>query len=156
MDYLFGSSNAHIQTRKLILEHCDLQAVISMPTGVFQPYSGVGTSVIIFIKGGKTENVWFYEMDMDGYTLDVKRDFIDGKGDIPEIIEYFEHNTISKNSFVVNIEDISNKNYNLSPTSYKKFEYFEVEFENPDELINDIINKQQLILSEMKKLKDMV
>ncbi len=67
---LFGSSNAHIETRKLLLEKCQLEAVISMPTGVFQPYSGVATAVLVFTKGGKTENVWFYEMLRDGYSLE--------------------------------------------------------------------------------------
>ncbi len=86
---LFGSSNAHVKARKLLLENCQLEAVISMPSGVFQPYSGVGTAVLVFVKGGKTDKVWFYEMRKDGYSLDQKREFIDGKGDIPDIIQKF-------------------------------------------------------------------
>ncbi len=70
-----------------MLERCQLEAVISMPSGVFKPYSGVGTAVLVFTKGGKTENVWFYKMEKDRYSLDDKRDFIDGKGDILDIIE---------------------------------------------------------------------
>src|SRR5208282_3831135 len=76
---LFGSSNAHIKARKLILENSQLEAVISMPSGVFRPYAGVGTAVLVFVKGGTTDKVWFYEMRSDGYSLDDKRDFIDGK-----------------------------------------------------------------------------
>src|SRR2546428_3473617 len=77
---LFGSSNAHVRARQRLLEDCDVQAVISMPGGVFQPYSGVGTAILVFVKGGTTENVWFYDMKADGYSLDQKRDLIDGKG----------------------------------------------------------------------------
>src|SRR5207237_5954952 len=86
---LFSSSNAHVKARKLLLESCDLQAVISLPSGVFQPYSGVGTAVLVFVKGARTEDVWFYEMMQDGYSLDQKRDFVDGKGDIPDIVQKF-------------------------------------------------------------------
>jgi type I restriction enzyme M protein len=67
---LFGSSNAHKQLRKMLLEQCELRAVVSMPSGVFKPYAGVSTAVLAFVKGGKTERVWFYDMQADGYSLD--------------------------------------------------------------------------------------
>src|SRR2546427_6304720 len=112
---LFGSSNAHIKARKLLLENCDLQAVVSMPGGVFQPYSGVGTAVLVFVEGGSTENVWFYEMKADGYSLDLKRDFIDGKGDIPDVVEKFKKGKLESNqSILVPFSEIKKNNYNLS------------------------------------------
>ncbi len=86
---LFGSSKAHKQLRQELLEKCQLEGIVSMPSGVFRPYAGVSTAVLIFTKGGRTEKVWFYNMEKDGYSLDDKRNFIDGKGDIPDIIEHY-------------------------------------------------------------------
>jgi len=83
---LFGSSNAHADTRKMLLEKCGLEAVISMPSGVFKPYAGVSTAVLVFTKGEKTDKVWFYDMQADGYSLDDKRTKIE-QNDIPDIIE---------------------------------------------------------------------
>ena len=87
---LFGNSNAHKKIRKLLLEKCRLDAVIKMPSGVFKPYAGVSTGTLIFTKGEPTKKVLFYEMEKDGYSLDDKRNFIDGKGDIPDIIDKFK------------------------------------------------------------------
>ena len=85
---LFGSSNAHRDLRKLLVDENQLEAVISMPGGVFKPYAGVSTAILIFTKGGKTERVWFYKMESDGYSLDDKREKIgDGLGDLPDIRE---------------------------------------------------------------------
>ena len=86
---LFGNSKAHKSIRMKLLEECRLDAVISMPSGVFKPYAGVSTGILIFTKGEPTEKVWFYDMEADGYSLDDKRTFIDGKGDISDIIEKF-------------------------------------------------------------------
>ena len=83
---LFGSSTAHRDLRTMLVEKCELQGVVSMPSGVFKPYAGVSTAVLIFVKGGRTEHVWFYDMQADGYSLDDKRDKIDAT-DIPDIIE---------------------------------------------------------------------
>src|SRR5262249_20194239 len=83
---LFGSSNAHRDLRKLLVDENQLEAVISMPSGVFKPYAGVSTAILIFVKGGKTDRVWFYKMESDGFSLDDKRDKIgDGQGDLPDI-----------------------------------------------------------------------
>ncbi len=70
---LFGSSNAHKQARKMLLNDCELQGIVSMPSGVFKPYAGVSTAILIFVKGGETEKVWFYDMESDGFSLDDKR-----------------------------------------------------------------------------------
>ena len=82
---LFGSSNAHHDLRKMLVDECELQGVVSMPAGVFKPYAGVSTAVLIFVKGGRTEHVWFYDMDADGYSLDDKRDKV-AENDIPDVI----------------------------------------------------------------------
>jgi type I restriction enzyme M protein len=154
---LFGSSNAHINARKLLLESCDLQAVISMPSGVFQPYSGVGTAVLVFIKGGKSENVWFYEMKADGCSLDQKRDFIDGKGDIPDIIEKFRKGRLgSDKSVLVPFSEIKKNDYHLSISRYKKVEHEEVEYEDPEVLIEKASQLEEEIAKELQELKAMI
>ena len=83
---LFGSSNAHKSLRKMLIEDCELQGVVSMPSGVFKPYAGVSTAILTFVKGGTTERVWFYDMQADGYSLDDKRDKIENN-DLPDIVK---------------------------------------------------------------------
>lgn len=154
---LFGSSNAHLKTRRLLLENSDLQAVISMPSGVFQPYSGVGTAVLVFVKGGKTDKVWFYDMKADGYSLDQKRDFIDGKGDIPDIVNKFKDGRLeSDRSILVPFEIIKKKNYNLSISRYKKVEHLEVKYEDPDVMIDNLLTLEEEITKGLQELKGMI
>jgi len=138
---LFGSSKAHRQARELIINECELQGVISMPSGVFKPYAGVSTAVLVFVKGGKTEKVWFYDMESDGYSLDDKRDRND-KSDIPDIIlnwnkrEKSEKNDRKAKFFFVPVEEIKSNDYDLSLNKYKEVIYNEIEYETPDEIIN--------------------
>ena len=86
---LFGSGKAFTMARKKLVDEAELKAVITLPSGVFKPYAGVSTSILIFTKGGQTEQVWFYDMQVDGYSLDDKRNKID-KSDIPDIIEQYK------------------------------------------------------------------
>jgi type I restriction enzyme M protein len=153
---LFGSSNAHVKTRKLILENCDLQAVISMPSGVFQPYSGVGTAVLVFVKGGHTEKVWFYDMRHDGYTLDQKRDFLDGKGDIPDIIQKFRMREESEQSVLVPFEKIKQNNYDLSFSRFKRAERELKEYESPSILVEDVLNQEHEIINNLEELRKII
>jgi type I restriction enzyme M protein len=154
---LFGSSNAHVKARQLLLENCELQAVISMPSGEFHPYSGVGTAVLVFVKGGKTERVWFYDMKADGYSLDQKRDFIDGKGDIPDIIQKFKAGrTESDKSILVPFETLKKNDYNLSISRYKKAEREEVEYEEPEILIENVSRLEEEIAKDLQALKAMI
>jgi type I restriction enzyme M protein len=150
-------STAHIKGRRLLLENCELQAVISMPSGVFQPYSGVSTAVLVFVKGGTTEKVWFYEMENDGYTLDQKRDFVDGKGDIPDIVKKFKSGRVeSKKSFLVSFDAIKRNGYNLSLSRYKKIEQEKIEYEEPFVLIRNLIAIEERIAAELRELKELV
>jgi type I restriction enzyme M protein len=154
---LFGSSNAHVKGKQLLLENCDLQAVISMPSGVFQPYAGVGTAVLVFIKGGKTEKVWFYDMKADGYSLDQKRDFIDGKGDIPDVISKFKAGRVeSEQSVLVPFSEIKKNDYNLSISRYKQVEHEEIAFEDPEVLIENVSRLEEEIAKELQELKAMI
>lgn len=154
---LFGSSNAHKQIRQVLLEKCGLEAVISMPSGVFRPYAGVGTAVLVFTKAKKiTESVWFYEMKNDGYSLDDKRTFIDGKGDIPDIIEKFKNKTPSDKSIVVPFDKIKGNDYNLSISQYKEIRHEEIHYEPPKKIIEKALKLEQEIAEELVELKKMI
>jgi type I restriction enzyme M protein len=93
---LFGSGKAFVEARKMLVEKCELKAVITMPSGVFKPYAGVSTAILIFTKGGETENVWFYDIQSDGYSLDDKRTKLEGYGDLQDIVTQFKKRTIAK------------------------------------------------------------
>jgi type I restriction enzyme M protein len=140
---LFGSSNAHKEVRRLMVEEHQLNAVISMPSGVFKPYAGVSTAVVIFTKtnSGGTDKVWFYDMKADGYSLDDKRDKIDSD-DLPDIIERYKNldkevdRKRTDASFLVPKAEIVDQNYDLSINRYKEIEYEAVEYDTPKEIIN--------------------
>jgi len=159
---LFGGSNAHKKLRKLLLEKCQLEAVISLPSGVFKPYAGVSTAVLIFTKGDKTERVWFYDMEADGYSLNDKREFIDGKGDIPDIIEryrkrYEENLTDRKGKcFFVPIAEIRENGYDLSFQRYKEIQYEEVQYEKPEVIMGKIEELEDKIKANITELKRML
>jgi type I restriction enzyme M protein len=140
----------------MLLEKCQLEAVVSMPSGVFQPYAGVSTAVLVFVKGGKTENVWFYEMLKDGYSLDQKRDFIDGKGDIPNIIEMFRKRKEATQSIVVPIDRITKNNFSLSISQYKEIEQVQIDYENPVQIIDQVMTSEEEILKDLDELKKMI
>ena len=153
---LFGSSNSHIKLRKMLLENCQIEAVISMPSGIFRPYSGVGTAVIVFTKGNKSDSVWFYDMETDGYTLDDKRDFINGKGDIPDVIEKFKTKEFSEKSCVVPFEKIKTNDYILAISEYRELEHKEVKYEDPKKLLERVLKTEDEISKELNELRKMI
>ena len=157
---LFGSSNAHKQIRQEIVENHKLDAVISMPSGVFKPYAGVSTAVLFFTKTGTggTDDVWFYDMQADGLTLDDKR-AVTKDNDIQDIVARFHNLEEEKNnkrtdkSFLVPFEEIKNNAWDLSINRYKEVVYDEVTYAKPSVLIQDIKtlqeeNKQKLLILE--------
>jgi type I restriction enzyme M protein len=156
---LFGNSNAHRSIRKMILEECRLDAVISMPSGVFKPYAGVSTGILVFTKGEPTKKVLFYDMQADGFTLDDKRTKIDGKGDIPDIIEKFKKKDKEKyedrgaKCFFVPFAEIKEKGYDLSISKYKKIKYDEVKYEKPEVIKNKILGIENKIIKSLKELE---
>jgi type I restriction enzyme M protein len=159
---LFGSSNAHKKLRKILLEECQIEGIISMPSGVFKPYAGVSTAVIIFTKGGWTEKIWFYDMAKDGYSLDDKRTFIDGKGDIPDIIQHFndrkKENLFERkgNCFSIPVKEIKDNGYDLSISRYKEIEYKEISYEKPLVIIQKIEVLEEQIKNDLQTLKKML
>jgi len=126
---LFGSSKAHVQLRQHLIENNQLEAVISLPSGVFKPYAGVSTAIIIFAKGGKTENVFFYDVQSDGFTLDDKRVKIgDGKGDMPDVQAKYlqwcegrgDFGDRTAKAFEVTADDIRAQGYDMSINRYRQ------------------------------------
>jgi type I restriction enzyme M protein len=114
---LFGVSNAHLKIRKLLLEQCNLHAIVYLPSGVFKPYSPVTTAILFFTKGGQTDKVWIYEMVHDGLSLDGKR-IPEIKNDIPDVLKKFPKREKSDQSISITIDDIKENNYNLNVRLY--------------------------------------
>lgn len=142
---LFGSSKAHKDIRKEIVEKNKLEAVISMPSGVFKPYAGVSTAILIFTKTeiGGTDNIWFYDMQADGYSLDDKRNPVKAN-DLPDIVTRFKNRVQeidrkrTDQSFMVGIEELKENDYDLSINKYKEIEYDELGYEEPTIILDRI------------------
>ena len=157
---LFGSSTAHKAIRKAIIEENKLDAIISMPSGVFKPYAGVSTAVMIFTKTGHggTDNVWFYDMKADGFSLDDKRSKVE-ENDIPDIIARFKNLDAEKDrerteqSFFVPKQEIVDNDYDLSINKYKKVEYVPVEYPPTSEIMAELKELENQIKTEMDKLE---
>lgn len=157
---LFGNSTAHKAIRKELVEKQRLQAVISMPSGVFQPYSGVSTAILIFTKtnAGGTDKVWFYDMVADGYSLDQKRNEVE-ENDIPDVIARFknlkaeEARTRKDKSFLVPVQEIRDNDYDLSINKYKEIERVKVEYDAPEVIFARIEKLQSEINEAMNEFR---
>ncbi len=160
---LFGSSRAHKAIRKMLVENNRLEAVISMPSGVFKPYAGVSTAILIFTKTGHggTDDVWFYDMKADGFSLDDKRSAVDDN-DIPDIISRYKNLENEKKrdrteqSFLVPLQEIVENDYDLSMNRYKKTIYEEVEYPPTKDIVKDMIELNKQLGEELQKLMDML
>lgn len=160
---LFGSSKAHKSIRKEIVENNRLEAVISMPSGVFKPYAGVSTAILIFTKteAGGTDHVWFYDMQNDGLSLDDKRSPIE-ENDIPDIIQRFHHldeemeRKRTEQSFMVPKEDIVENDYDLSINKYKEVEYVPVKYPSTQEILTNLREIEMEIATAMDELTVML
>ena len=160
---LFGSSTAHKAIRKELVDNQKLTAVISMPSGVFKPYAGVSTAILIFTKtnAGGTDKVWFYDMTADGYSLDDKRSPI-ADNDIPDIIARYENFTGEEarertdKSFFVPKEEIIGNDYDLSINKYKKAEYVAVEYPSSQEIMADLRMLEKQISEAMDELEKLL
>ncbi|AXA92175.1 type I restriction-modification system subunit M [Massilia sp. YMA4] len=183
---LFGSGKAFKDLRKKLIERCNLKAVITLPSGVFKPYAGVSTAILLFTKvwGPKdkvskaaTEHVWFYEMAADGYSLDDKRSKQEGYGDLQDIIfRYHSHNPATDTDrtakfFMVPLSEIveEKNNYDLSLSRYKQDVFEEVHYDAPGVILDRLIQAevgdvddaelakvQSGIVRELLELKGMV
>lgn len=145
---LFGSSKAHQGLRKILVEENQLEAVISLPSGVFKPYAGVSTAILVFSKGGRTDNVFFYNVEADGYTLDDKRGKTEAN-DLPDVLKRWKDRDPNKDTdktskaFFVSTDEIKENKYDLSLSRYRVVVYEEETYDPP-----------QVILTKMKDLHD--
>jgi type I restriction enzyme M protein len=145
---LFGSTGAHRALRKLLVDDNQLEAVISLPSGVFKPYAGVSTGILVFTKGGRTDNVFFYDVEADGLSLDDKREPVE-QNDLPDCLARWKARNPKRDidrtakAFFVPASEIREANYDLSLGFYKSPVYQEERYDSP-----------QIILSQMKAIND--
>ena len=162
---LFGSSNAHKAIRKEIIEKHKLEAIISMPSGVFKPYAGVSTAIMIFTKTGDggTDKVWFYDMTADGFSLDDQRQPIK-ENDIPDIIKRFNNRNSkeeqerarTEKSFFVPKEEIVENDYDLSINKYKEIIVEKKEYEDPKVILKRVIDMENELQQKLKELEELL
>ena len=158
---LFGTSNAHVKIRQLIVDHCQLQGIVSMPSGVFKPYAGVSTAVLLFTKGGVTDKVWFYDMQADGFSLDDKRQKI-ADDDTKEIVSEYhkwqnkpaKYKPANKKIILVDVAEIKKNKYDLSISRYKPVEYKAVQYEQPEVILDKLMAMEDEIGYIVKGLKE--
>ncbi|ESS71668.1 type I restriction enzyme EcoEI M protein HsdM [Methyloglobulus morosus KoM1] len=151
---LFGSGNAFVAARKILVDSCDLKAVITLPSGVFRPYAGVSTAILIFTKvydqldkvdQPTTQQVWFYDMQSDGYSLDDKRNKLDGHGDLQDIVaNYHSRQTEqatdrTQRHFTVPRQEIVDENYDLSLSRYKEDVFEEIHYDKPEVILHRLL-----------------
>jgi type I restriction enzyme M protein len=170
---LFGSSSAHRQLRQALLENNQLEGIVNLPSGVFRPYAGVSTAILLFSKGGETERVWFYDLQADGYSLDDKRNRIDAN-DLPDalaqwqvykklvdanssagkISESFGDKT--KRAFVLDVKEIISNNYDLSINRYKEVKYKEKKYDDPKCILKQLMDLEDDIQKGLQELEKML
>jgi type I restriction enzyme M protein len=143
------------------VDKCKLEGVVSMPSGVFRPYAGVSTAVLVFQKGGTTDNVWFYDMEADGFSLDDKRQKV-GENDIPVIVKHWSERSKSKIAnrkskfFAIPAEEIRSNKYDLSISRYKEIEHNEIEYEKPEVIMKKVLALEKEIASEVNEIQKLI
>jgi type I restriction enzyme M protein len=161
---LFGSSKAHMQLRQHLIKDNQLEAVISLPSGVFKPYAGVSTAIIIFAKGGKTENVFFYDVQADGYTLDDKRAPIgDGMGDLSDVLmkyrQWSESEGIfadrTEKAFEVTVAEIEKNEFDLAINRYKVEKRTFVQHDSPQKILKKLKQLEDEIYADLNELEEL-
>lgn len=158
---LFGSSTAHVALRKLLVDHNQLEAVISLPSGVFKPYAGVSTGILVFTKGGRTDDVFFYDVEEDGFTRDDKRDPIEAN-DLPDCIAAWRNRDPKRDTdrkqkaFFVRADDIREANFDLSLSKYKERIYAEQEYDPPKDILERMNKLNAAIAKDLADLEGML
>ena len=158
---LFGSSKAHKELRRILVEDQKLDAIVSMPSGVFKPYAGVSTAILLFTKtnSGGTDHVWFYDMQADGYSLDDKRTPQPGKSDLADILARWQDRkaeakrTRTDQSFLVPKAEITGNDYDLSINRYKEVVYEAVEYDPPTVILERLAELEEEIAKARTELE---
>ena len=151
------------RTRQHLIDENQLEAVISLPSGVFKPYAGVSTAILIFTKGGRTDDVMFYDVQADGFSLDDKRQPIDDN-DLPDVLVQFQQRRTASadfsnraaKAFAVPVADIRGNKYELSINRYKKVVQEEAKFDPPAEILERMKNLEAEIQVDMSELEEML
>ncbi len=155
---LCGSSKAHTALRTMLIKNNQLEAVISLPSGVFKPYAGVSTAILVFAKGGRTDQVFFYDVQADGYSLDDKRDPV-GENDLPGALERWRKRNAKKDTdrtakhFMVPVQEIEEKNFDVSINRYKEAKHAEVEYDPPRKIIAKLRALEAEIAKDLSELE---
>lgn len=162
---LFGSSTAHQKLRSMIIDEHQLDAIIKLPSGVFKPYAGVATAIMIFTKSGETQNVFFYDVEADGFSLDDKRQVVK-ENDLPEAVVQWRKwdngkgnknfKDRSKKAFFVTVDEIRNQNYDLSLSRYREESYAEPSYEAPSDILAKLAEIEASIAVDLKELEGML
>ena len=158
---LFGSSGAHRQLRQLLVDQNQLEAVISLPSGVFRPYAGVSTGILVFTKGGRTDNVFFYDVEADGLSLDDKRDPVK-ENDLPDCLASWRSRNPAKDTdrtskaFFVSATEIKEAGYDLSLSRYKERVYEEEDYEPPHEILSRMNRLNNEIAGDLAELEELL
>jgi type I restriction enzyme M protein len=158
---LFGSSGAHQTLRKLLIDQNQLEAVISLPSGVFKPYAGVSTGILVFTKGGRTDNVFFYDVEADGLSLDDKRELVE-ENDLPDCRARWRARNPKKDTdrtakaFFVSAPEIRETNYDLSLPRYKETIYKEEKYDPPRVILGRIRKLNDEIATDLSELEEML
>ena len=159
---LFGSGKAFVMARKKMVEEAELKAVITLPSGVFKPYAGVSTSILIFTKGGETQHIWFYDLQSDGYTLDDKRNKLEGYGDLQDVVERYKKRDVKKDKdrtqkfFFVPKKELVENDYDLSLSKYKEEVYEEVNYESPAKILKKLSSMETDIQKGIASLTTLI
>lgn len=158
---LFGSSKAHKALRQMVVDECELQGIVKLPAGVFKPYAGVSTAVLIFVKGGRTERVWYYQMEADGWSLDDKREKV-AENDIPDVIARWKARDPEQDTdrtakaFFVPVEEIRDNGYDLAINRYREIAYEPVEYEKPAVILARLRKLEQEIAKDLDEIEGML
>lgn len=149
---LFGSTGAHKKMRELLVDTCKIDAVVSLPSGVFKPYAGVKTAIIFYTKGGKTDKAWFYEVTGDGFTLDDKRQPDEKNNNLKDLPVAYEKKEVSPCSWFATREQIIAEDYNLTASRYKPVTVDQTNHRDPKEIIAEVQKLEAEIADGLKKL----
>ncbi len=152
---LFGTDKASRTVRRMLIEECELQAVITLPSGTFKPYAGVATSILIFEKGKTTQSVWFYELTADGFSLTDTRTPIEDN-DIPDVLAKWPAREEGGNAFRVPLADLKVTEYDLTLSRYRKREIEIAHHDSPADIIDDVISIEGEINKRLKALRKQV
>lgn len=158
---LFGSSNAHRALRERLLSTTEVQAVVSLPSGVFKPYAGVSTAILVFVKGGRTDRVWFYDVTADGYSLDDKREKV-AASDLPDVLARWRARDPARDTdrtakaFFVPVDEIRGTRCDLSINRYRQVVHPEASYEPPAAILGRLESLEAEIARDLRELRGMV